>query len=98
MKNEQDEPLILHLEKAVFEAFEDEKKDIEHRPYGPRWNEQSCRVGRRVVLSPGVGSRQRLTGTIVGFRTSEAVCKLPSWVARYGPDPRLVACIQIALT
>jgi len=51
-----------------FIAFKEGNKDTEFRLYGPRWNEKTCMVGRRVVLSLGYGTQARLYGKIKSFR------------------------------
>jgi hypothetical protein len=60
-------PLFVPLKREHFDAFERGDKDHEYRAYGPRWNEATCRVGRRVLLSFGYGKQRRLRGVIVGF-------------------------------
>lgn len=60
--------LFIPLKTEYFEAFERGDKDTEYRPYGLRWNERTCCIGRRVVLSKGYGKRHRLTGIVVGFQ------------------------------
>ena len=75
--------LFIPLRREWFEAFESGDKTIEYRPYGPRWNERTCRVGRRVTLSLGYGKRKRLHGTIVSFELSEDVTKTSAWLSCY---------------
>lgn len=61
-------PLFIPLKTEPFEAFADGSKGDELRRYGPRWNEQTCTVGREVVLSHGYGRSRRLRGRIWKFK------------------------------
>jgi len=63
-----EKPLFIPLKAKWFEAFEQCKKTIEYRVYGPRWNEKTCRRGRAVTLSYGYGKARRLYGVITGFK------------------------------
>lgn len=63
-----EKPLFIPLCTAPYEAFADGSKRDELRLYGPRWNERTCRVGRRVILSKGYGKSNRLSGTIRAFK------------------------------
>jgi len=91
-------PLFIPLKREWFEAFRDGRKTIEYRPFGPRWNERTCLVGRPVVLSLGYGKAHRLTGRVARFAASTAPSKLPSWESCYGPGLRMVAVITIELS
>ncbi len=95
--NQVEKPLFIPLKREWFMAFKNGLKRVEYRPYGPRWNEQTCWEGRPVVLSLGYGKSQRLTGSVVKFAASEAPSFSPAWIACYGSGERLVACIQITL-
>jgi hypothetical protein len=53
-------PLFIPLKREYFEAFAANKKTVEIRKYGPRWNERTCFQGRPVLLSLGYGKTQRL--------------------------------------
>lgn len=88
-------PLFIPLRKEFFEAFEKGEKTVEYRPFGARWNDRTCTVGRPVVLSNGYGKRRRLAGRITKFTTSTAASKTKSWEACYGPGECQVACIHI---
>jgi hypothetical protein len=57
-------PLFVPLYGEHFDNFARGTKTAEYRQYGARWNEQTCRVGRRVVLSRGY-SGPRLIAKIV---------------------------------
>ena len=62
-------PLFVPLMAKWYEAFASGRKRTEFRLLGPRWNRETCQVGRRVVLSYGYGrSRPRLFGTVTAFR------------------------------
>lgn len=61
-------PLFVPLAARWFEAFASGAKTEEYRPYGPRWNERTCEVGRAVTLSYGYGKARRLHGHVEGFR------------------------------
>lgn len=63
-----DKPLFVPLKTEPFEAFADGSKTDELRRYGPRWNENTCRVGRAVLLSHGYGKRRRMVGRIRAFK------------------------------
>lgn len=88
-------PLFIPLKTEYFEAFKAGTKDTEYRWYGPRWNEDTCRRGRSVVLSKGYGKAHRLEGTITGFAMQ--YMNSPDWMACYGVEG-IAACIQISLT
>lgn len=88
-------PLFIPLKTEYFEAFAGDSKDIEYRPYGPRWNERTCRVGRSVVLSKGYGNAHRLRGKIIGFWRSRPSHPSGDWIACYGSRECDMACIQI---
>ncbi len=91
--------LFIPLKGEFFDAFEARTKNTEYRRYGPRWNEDTCRVGRRVVLSRGYGKQARLVGKVSGFEVATAGSVFADW-AEYFPkasaDAR-VSCIQIEL-
>jgi hypothetical protein len=89
-----EKPLFIPLKSEYYNAFCDGSKTVEYRLYGQRWNERTCRVGRRVTLSKGYGKKHRRHGVIIGF----AVQKMSSedWLACYG-KAGLAACIEIRL-
>lgn len=91
-------PLFVPLKRAYFEAFERGEKTEEFRVYGPRWNEETCPVGRFVVLSLGYGKARRLSGRIVSFRKDPNATERPGWVDCYGPAPAVAACIGIKIS
>ena len=89
--------LFLPLKAQFFDAFERGEKTTEYRLRGPRWNADTCWMGRPVVLSRGYGKKGRLTGKIVGFHYDNLPSKIPGWVECYGHDAGAAACIKIAL-
>lgn len=50
-------PVFIPLKTEYYEAFCDGSKTVEYRQYGPRWNERTCQVGRRVTISKGYGKQ-----------------------------------------
>ncbi|WP_257306254.1 hypothetical protein [Geothrix campi] len=90
-------PLFIPLKREYFEAFKAGTKTEEFRPYGRRWNERTCPVGRAVTLSLGYGKSHRMTGVVTGFVASTTPSDTAAWVACYGPGQRMVACIRIRL-
>lgn len=92
-------PLFIPLKSEFFEAFENGTKDTEYRPYGPRWNEKTCSIGRDVVLSYGYGKQRRLRGVVVGFEASYAPTWTDTWRKCYGDESKgKAACIRVMLT
>jgi hypothetical protein len=87
--------LFIPLKTEYFEAFANGSKDTEYRPYGARWNERSCAIGRAVVLSKGYGKQERLEGVIVGFQ--KRFLNTVDWIDCYGM-PGTAACIEIKVT
>ena len=75
--------LFVPLRREWFDAFEKGFKTFEYRPYGKRWNERTCAIGRRVTLSLGYGKLRRLHGTIVSFERSEDVTRTTAWKSCY---------------
>jgi hypothetical protein len=95
-----EKPLFVPLNGRFIDDFEAGRKTEEFRPYGPRWNERTCRIGRAVVLSYGYGKARRLQGVITGFEAHLEPTLTEAWAACYGeklrdrPDVR-AACIRI---
>lgn len=87
-------PLFIPLRREWFDKFKDGSKRVEYRPIGPKWNPNTCAIGRPVVLSLGYGKTHRLQGHITGFWSSSATT--PEFQAIYGAD-RVAACIRIEL-
>lgn len=90
-----EKPLFIPLKTKYYRAFCDGLKTHEYRLYGARWNERTCRVGRRVIISNGYGKRDRRCGVITGFTKSHV--DSADWLACYG-SPGVAACIEIKLT
>lgn len=89
--------LFIPLKNEYFDAFDRGTKTEEYRPYGPRWNETSCFLGRRVLLSRGYGTHNRLTGTVSHFSVTHSLWFTPAWEACYPEKICLAACIGITL-
>jgi hypothetical protein len=91
-------PLFIPLRREWFQLFERGYKTFEYRPYGPRWNERTCAIGRPVILSLGYGKKRRLSGTIVSFEKSELVTATSAWLSVYaGKGHKVAAKIGIRL-
>jgi len=90
-------PLFIPLKREYYEAFISGTKRQEYRPWGPRWNERTCVVGRPVVLSLGYGRAHRRTGKIVALARDNTPARLPGWRECYGEREAAAACITIAL-
>jgi len=60
-------PLFIALKSEHFISFESGGKKFEIRKYGKRWNEKTCPVGRKVILSKGYGKKHRMNGNITSF-------------------------------
>ena len=96
MKNEK--PLFIPLKTEFFEAFENGTKDTEYRLYGKRWNEHTCRIGRKVTISHGYGKKRRLHGVVAGFEASHAPTWTDAWRKCYGDESKgMAACIRVEL-
>lgn len=90
------EPLFVPLKTRWFRAFASGEKTIEYRPFGPRWNESTCVVGRPVTLSHGY-SGDRLRTRVRSFRiipierapiaARELYAGRVNWIAAIGLDP-----------
>jgi hypothetical protein len=91
-------PLFIPLKGEFYDQFEKGQKDTEYRPFGPRWNERTCPVGREVVLSRGYGKAKRLRGTITQFGINRELTHSKLWVSIYGTKYTYAACIQIRLS
>jgi hypothetical protein len=89
--------LFIPLRGEYFDAFARGEKRTEYRRRGPRWNAETCAIGRRVVLSRGYGKGQRLTGVITGFCYDTIPSRLPGWLECYGHGAGDAACITITL-
>ncbi len=92
-----EKPLFIPLKTQFFEAFKDGSKSTEYRKLGPRWNADTCRIGRAVVLSKGYGKAHRLRGIITDFDCHQQPAKIPGWIECYGSGEGEAACITIRL-
>lgn len=92
----EEKPLFIPLLTGWFLKFEDGSKDTEFRPYGPRWNEGTCRVGRKATLSLGYSGR-RLDRVVTGFRVL-GWHQAPLSARRIYPNADLIAAITLAPT
>jgi len=90
-------PLFIPLKTEFYRAFQDGTKLEEFRVNGPRWNLNTCQIGRRVTLSHGYSSAERMTGVITGVRLIHDVATLPGWAACYGSKPGPCIAIRIAI-
>lgn len=63
-----DKPLFVPMKSEYYEAFKGGEKTEELRLYGKRWNERTCYVGRKIILSKGYGKKERLIGQIWRFK------------------------------
>lgn len=57
-------PLFIPLNAWAYDQFAAGTKFDELRRYGPRWNENTCQIGRDVILSRGYGKRNRMKGGV----------------------------------
>ena len=92
-----EKPLFIPLKREFFEAFERGEKTVEYRVLGPRWNAQTCRIGRPVVLSLGYGKARRLHGRVSWFGIDYSPQDRPGWVACYGAHTCKAACIGVKI-
>lgn len=93
-------PLFIPLKREFYEAFKSGIKDTEYRKFGPRWNSETCRIDRPVVLSLGYGKKNRMNGVIKRFDISSEPTKTEVWEKCYGkpiPGVTKAACIRIEI-
>lgn len=88
-----EKPLFIPLRTEWFRKFESGDKTTEYRAYGPRWNERTCRVGRKATISHGY-SGKRLHRVVGGFK------KVPHNRAPFAaqnifPDAQFIAAIWL---
>lgn len=88
-----EKPLFIPLRTWWFRQFQRTIKDTEYRAYGPRWNENTCRVGRRVMLSHGY-SGARMEGFVGEFRKMRIEDTPPAAREIY-PNAQYIAAIKI---
>jgi hypothetical protein len=87
-------PLFVPLYGEHFDNFARGTKTFEYRQYGARWNEQTCWIGRPVILSRGY-SGPRLRSSVVAV-TLVPARDIPKDVR--GLFPIGVQLIRIALS
>lgn len=88
-----EKPLFIPLKTEWFRMFEDGTKDTEYRAYGPRWNENTCRVGRAVTVSHGY-SGKRLGRHVAAFSILDW-SQAPAGAKAIFPNTPLIAAIQL---
>lgn len=86
-------PLFIPLRAEWYRAFEAGIKDMEFRVYGPRWNENTCWVGRRATLAYGYG-HPRMSRVITGF-TKLTRAQAPTVAKSIFPDAQFFAAIEL---
>ena len=72
-----EKPLFIPLNAEFWYAFRNGEKTDEIRLYGPRWNEETCRVGLKALLSKGYGKAHRIPAVVAEFHKRDA-----SWTSR----------------
>lgn len=100
-----DRPLFVPLKAQHFDRFDRGEKRREYRPYGPRWNRETCRPGRAVTLSRGYGKQRRRAGRILSVMVLDGPAAAASfadfdaaaWLDLYGPEARPIIAIEIEL-
>lgn len=88
-----EKPLFIPLRTQWFREFESGSKDTEYRVYGPRWNERTCRVGRRATVSHGY-SGARLSRTVRGFSIMDHA-NAPEVARNIYPDAAYIIAIHL---
>lgn len=86
-------PLFIPLKTAWFRQFEAGTKDIEYRAYGPRWNERTCRVGRKATVSHGY-SGKRMGKVVAAFEKLPAA-DAPEAARQIYPWATFIAAIKL---
>ncbi|HAS87998.1 MAG TPA: hypothetical protein DCS48_01630 [Desulfovibrio sp.] len=66
MKKER--PLFMTLKTEHYMPFRSGEKRYEIRPYGARWNEETCRIGRLASVSHGYQKKGRLIRVVTDFK------------------------------
>lgn len=89
-----EKPLFIPLRTEWFRAFYDGTKGTEYRAYGPRWNERTCRVGRRATVSHGY-SGARLERVVTGFEAL-SWAEAPEAARTIYPDAAFIAAIHLS--
>jgi hypothetical protein len=86
-------PLFIPLKTQWFREFEAGTKNTEYRAYGPRWNERTCRVGRKATVSHGYSGKrlERIVAAFVSIPWAEA----PEVARSIYPDAAFIAAIHL---
>ena len=88
-----EKPLFIPLRTQWFREFEAGTKDTEYRAYGPRWNENTCRVGRKATISHGYSGR-RLERVVSAFEVLD-FAEAPEAARLIYPDAAYIAAIHL---
>lgn len=88
-----EKPLFIPLRTQWFREFEAGTKDTEYRAYGPRWNENTCRVGRKATISHGY-SGKRLERVVESFAVLD-FADAPEAARSIYPDAAYIAAIHL---
>lgn len=86
-------PLFIPLRSEWFFAFARGSKDTEYRAYGPRWNENTCAVGREAILSHGY-SGKRLYRNVAAF-TKIPRAEATQTAREIFPNAEFIAAIRL---
>jgi hypothetical protein len=89
-----EKPLFIPLRTRWFREFEAGTKDTEYRAYGPRWNERTCRVGRKATISHGY-SGKRLARVVAQFEAM-SWADAPESARTIYPDAAFIAAIHLS--
>lgn len=81
-------PLFIALKAEYYDKYERREKDTEYRAYGKRWNESTCEIGRKAILSKGYGKQARMSGIVM---SAKVVPPTPDFLKIYGPDKKCFA-------
>ena len=85
--------LFIPLRTQWFREFDAGTKDTEYRAYGPRWNERTCRVGRKATISHGY-SGKRLERVVAAF-TKLPRHQAPTVAQNIYPNAEFIAAIHL---
>lgn len=81
-------PLFIPLKREYYEKFQRREKDTEYRAYGKRWNEFTCDIGRKAILSLGYGKQSRMSGIIM---SAKLVPQTSDFIKIYGDKEKCFA-------
>lgn len=90
-------PLFIPLKRQYYEEFVSGTKTVEYRKYGRGWNENTCSLGRPVVISLGYSKHRRSLGVITSFNVISSSKVLDAREV-YGIQKLDLAAIGINLT